>query len=1256
MASTLTSSKPGYGLAPANSLVPAGSESWNYGAWEGKILTNLITNLNSGNSAVNGAPGGWDAGKYGNWGEYQYYATHGGLDGGHAAALTDFIRSGGMDSDAVAIGWGARPPAGPNDYMETPEASSQRLAWAGYDLNVRQQEFAESKYAIDLALKNAQLAYASSGGGGSSGGRSTSSGGGGSSSSSGGISDAQAADIALAQARMKLEEELARGRLAMDQAQLAATVAYQNAQLAQNASQFGETMAYNKERDQRSAALQQLEVENKRASEVAALSANPADWVQRDYFTRGRGSPLGERRDAFTGEAVKPGEMVSLPDLMEEQKGMLPGQNQASGIDAQGMGQGADSNPAALNPLFDQPVEGFNRGTARSGRLSTLTNIPSSNGMVTARKALVGERRNGKTPGPNAELLINPTGAPFAIVPNHELPDFRKEGDGWVPGAATGTSSWDYLYAPGGQLSGLVGNDTAEPVSQYPQPSYQVTTQPLTTTQPAPTVTPQVTTPVAKAAPTTTTPARIDDGIGHYSLDGGATWLNNSGGAYVEPTPTPATPPVQPVPAVQPVPQVFPGGLPSYDKNGNLTAAGQAEIKAYYDQQNKAAANQAIYNSGQPTLSQFKQGITVPNFYNSFQNELDTGTDPNTIVPFGKYKGKTMAEAAQLETYALTSPTLPYGSAGGGLTEAQASQGMTQSVDPRGLGFVPNAADVTAPAKEDPANPTPAIDTATGLAFPAGKTLDTKDAYKKVIGYGKVTSPDGGGSITLMKDDYLGPPDAQGNPTYYRWDAQIKKYTPIQWNPTIISSEAQFRMLPPEIQQAILTGKSTGYQINPTGTPGIQDWMTNMQVGQASTGGTPNTGLMSEEQFRALTPDQQRALIDQGPVQSPFGPHTSLQTTGQFPTGVNSGMSNGLNTLKQLPGPNQWYDNYLTQEEFDALYAEGEPAPYVPPDVMLGMPWGGYDFFPGDDWQYLKPKTGFTVWNPDEGKVSPAGVGGNWRQGVTPNAPSSKRYAIGPDGTVYVSESSGAAWNKATMTEDQLPTDLISARPEMWQPSGQVGGDLPGEEPVDQAALDAEYQAWLAAHPASPSDRGDGSPAPQPDFDTWYNTIKNPPVQPTGTARTKTPGTVTGGGTTGGGGGTTGGGGAGGASDLSNMPLDQLLEFLKSPSGMSVLSYSPDVIQNSPSLQFINGSITPEQWQYVSSQTTQIPGLGVTLPAPASLNFGNLQRLQQQDPSAFAAMVGLWKAGNRDLQSEMLIARERAPLGSAFNQSLIKTY
>lgn len=113
-----------------------------------------------------------------------------------------------------------------------------------------------------------------------------------------------------------------------------------------------------------------------------------------------------------------------------------------------------------------------------------------------------------------------------------------------------------------------------------------------------------------------------------------------------------------------------------------------------------------------------------------------------------------------------------------------------------------------------------------------------------------------------------------------------------------------------------------------------------------------------------------------------------------------------------------------------------------------------------------------------------------------------------------------------------------------------------------------------------------------------------------------------------------------------NSALDQLL---------AVLSYGGDVYQSIPALQYIMGQISEGQFNTVSTQDTVVPQLGITLPAPGKLNYQMLSNVKQNSPGSFELLKSLFAAGNRDLENEMAITRQSAPLGSAYEPTLVQT-
>ena len=133
-----------------------------------------------------------------------------------------------------------------------------------------------------------------------------------------------------------------------------------------------------------------------------------------------------------------------------------------------------------------------------------------------------------------------------------------------------------------------------------------------------------------------------------------------------------------------------------------------------------------------------------------------------------------------------------------------------------------------------------------------------------------------------------------------------------------------------------------------------------------------------------------------------------------------------------------------------------------------------------------------------------------------------------------------------------------------------------------------------------------------------------------------------GGGTTG----TTGGTGTPPPTPTGNAALDSLLQ---------ALSYGNGVYQNLPVLQYLMGNLSEGQYNGTSTTDTTVPQLGITLPGPGKLNYQMLSNIRQNSPSSFELLKSLFAAGNRDLESEMNTVRQAAPLGSAYQSSLIQT-
>jgi hypothetical protein len=123
------------------------------------------------------------------------------------------------------------------------------------------------------------------------------------------------------------------------------------------------------------------------------------------------------------------------------------------------------------------------------------------------------------------------------------------------------------------------------------------------------------------------------------------------------------------------------------------------------------------------------------------------------------------------------------------------------------------------------------------------------------------------------------------------------------------------------------------------------------------------------------------------------------------------------------------------------------------------------------------------------------------------------------------------------------------------------------------------------------------------------------------------------------------------------MTLEQLLSVLAGNGGpdFSILNYNPDVMNNIPALKVLRGETPLGQWEGISSGRTEIPALGVTLPAPGEMSFAVLNEIRSYDPQAWTLLDSLFRAGNRNIEAEYASAKKRAPLGVAGQTSLVRT-
>ena len=172
-------SSPGINTINSAALQPEYTTELNYPTWREGIAKVFINNIMHGA----GLPTTWDTSQFGDPTIFQGQA---GIPASVAININRWIDSGGWRSSADDTAWitrvgGAPPAKSENDYIPTPEESAKQIAieqWnKSYDLNVRQQEFQESKFMISLAVDSAAANRAVSsgsrraaGGGGGGGG------------------------------------------------------------------------------------------------------------------------------------------------------------------------------------------------------------------------------------------------------------------------------------------------------------------------------------------------------------------------------------------------------------------------------------------------------------------------------------------------------------------------------------------------------------------------------------------------------------------------------------------------------------------------------------------------------------------------------------------------------------------------------------------------------------------------------------------------------------------------------------------------------------------------------------------------------------------------------------------------------------------------------------------------------------------------------------------------------------------------------
>lgn len=388
----------GVAYAPKDAL------TWKHAAAE-LMAQNILYN-----PAASGKPGFWDESKYGSWSAIvQSYGGVGAAAGADVPAFLMQSLMGALNDYTPAPGdyltgqLGAMPALTGKEYVLDPAYDTfllqQKNAAEATANDAEEMAFKKYQFEQEVALARAELAQQGSGSSGSRINLSVPSNAGSGSSGSNEMhyySHSDPDEIALQRAKIASDWKIA-------QLQANTQIALSDKQLAFEQIKLDATMEIEREK----LALQREEIAKQerlaRAKTIADYSANPNDLVARGYYTAQQQAPVGEAVDIFTGQSA--GQM-SFWDAMEKSKGTVaPFQQAPSAPVTPGMGAATPASPPSMPAATAAPpaapppaVPAFRDG---------------SKGWVHHREMVTSEA------GP--EVILNPTGAPLAVVPNHHL-------------------------------------------------------------------------------------------------------------------------------------------------------------------------------------------------------------------------------------------------------------------------------------------------------------------------------------------------------------------------------------------------------------------------------------------------------------------------------------------------------------------------------------------------------------------------------------------------------------------------------------------------------------------------------------------------------------------------------------------------------------------------------------------------------------------------------------------------------------------
>lgn len=789
------------GSVPSQGLAPLGNQSYDFPTWKSTVTQAMADNIAHNTGA--GYPGGWDYGRLGTW---ETDIGKGGVSAGTLAKIGSYLDSYQPgQSSWIDQNFGMPPPRTANDYV-VPEdlwLDQQRVALQGraQALDERQQSFTEFKWAAEKSLSQQVVRSLASGGSASGSG-----GGGGSSATD------YASRLAYERASAQIDLDYLQNKISLEDAQDAALTAYERAQIELSREQIEENrrqfdLGYGL--DQAQLGLQERALGLDRAKTISALGANPGDAVARELYLRGAPQATGTPVDIFTGQQGAP---TTFSALQESQKDIFAPYVQPGNTSVPP--PPAPENIAPLDPNAAPPPPAYNQG-----------------GYTTEPMMRVGD--SGPSMNRTEELVFNPTRAPLAIMDN-EQSRAAMAGRAPMPRFATGTQTWtSESQVPQGLFrvadSYYSGVDSAQYQSLLNRMSPEMALQQSG----------------AQLVGTLDQQAVLDDYF--WAGGAGAAAINSP---YADATGQEYSPAPPPNPAIPTAGQT--GYLtPAQIDNGD-TQSVNPQAPNYVPPEGFPTGTPAGYEAppaptGPATIGEMQawgvaNGVPTTNLSTLQAAFIAANPTRTTDAARAVAEEQTPAEAAGSSAPPPPQSTLPGAytpKPGEPITDFNtrvAGSGTTPVGGTDGTTSAPPPVNVTPPNPDG----TPAL----GQANSGG--------YTPVLSAGTVKTADGGGSYTLIGDgsEWKGP---DGN--YYAYNPATGKYQVLYPAPTIIANRNQWLALAPEVRSQILSGKPTGFYI---------DNATGWANAELVSGAPPpqNSPQLTVEQFRALSPEQQRALIE----------------------------------------------------------------------------------------------------------------------------------------------------------------------------------------------------------------------------------------------------------------------------------------------------------------------------------------------------------------------------------------------------------